>query len=151
MGNTLASKLDAFNLMQCVCRVVAFSTAWAGHNRHIFDHQEFPSLAVAPSDFPNQRILASTDIADHVCFISSCGRCHRFETDQWHFCSHGDEVQLFETDDLSLVILHEDDVIAGFFAQVFLIRFAEPHRQRVADRIEEKLYFRFHMQCSVFE
>jgi hypothetical protein len=75
---------------------------------------------------------------------SSCRRCHGFETDEWHLCSQGDEVQLFEPNDLTLAILHEDDIIAGFFAQVFLIGVSEPHRQRVADRVEEQLYFRFH-------
>jgi hypothetical protein len=34
---------------------------------------------------------------------------------------------------------------------MFLVGVAEPHRQRVADRVKEQLYFRFHMQCSVFE
>ena len=70
---------------------------------------------------------------------------HGFEADERHVCSQGDEVQLFETDDVALAILHEDDIIAGFFAQVFLIRVAKPHRQRVADRVEEQLYFRFHI------
>ncbi len=54
---------------------------------------------------------------------------HGFEADERHVCSQGDEVQLFEPDDLALVILHEDDIIAGFFAQVFLIGVSEPYRQ----------------------
>ena len=71
--------------------------------------------------------------------------CHGFEADERHVCSQGDEVQLFESDDLAIAILHENDVIAGFFAQVFLIWIAKPHSQRVADGVEEQLYFRFHI------
>ena len=71
--------------------------------------------------------------------ILSGRHSHGFKADERHPHSQGDEVQLFETDDLALVILHEDDVIAIFFAQVFLIGVSEPHRQRVADRVEEQL------------
>ena len=106
-----------------------------------FDHQEFSAFAIAPSDFPNQRTLAS---ADHGRFISSCGRCHGFETDERHVCSQGDEVQFFEPDELALAILHEDDIITGLFALVFLIGISKPHRQCISDRVEEQLYFPFH-------
>ena len=71
--------------------------------------------------------------------------CHSFKTDEWHLRSQGNEVQFFKTDDLSGSILHQDDIVAGFFAQVFLIGVSEPHRQRVSDRVEEQLYFRFHI------
>lgn len=83
--------------------------------------------------------------------FSSYRRVHRFEGDERHVCPQGNEVQLFEPDDLALAILHEDYVVAGFFAQMLLLGVSEPHRQRVADRIEEQLYFLFHMQCGVFE
>ena len=36
-------------------------------------------------------------------------RGHGFKADERHLRSRGEEVQLFETDDLALVILHEDD------------------------------------------
>ena len=75
----------------------------------------------------------------------SCGRCHRFKANERHVCPQGDEVELFEPDDLALAILHEDDIIAGFFTQMFLVGISEPHRQRIADRVEEQLYFRFHI------
>jgi len=93
-------------------------------------------------------MLASPDIGDPGRVISSCRRGHRFEADERHVCSQGDEVQLFETDDLALAILHEDDIIAGSFAQVFLIGVSKPHSQRVADRVEEQLYFRLHILVS---
>lgn len=80
--------------------------------------------------------------------LSSCRRSHGFEADDRHLCSQGDDVQLFETDDLAFVILHEDDITAGFFAQVFLIGVSEPHRQCISNRIEEQLYFRFHIHQS---
>ena len=75
---------------------------------------------------------------------SSCRSGHRFKADERHVCSQWDEVQLFEPDDLPLAILHEDDVIPGFFAQVFLVGVSKPHRQCISDWIEEQLYFRFH-------
>ena len=65
MGDTLALKFDAFNLMQRVRRQITFPATWTCYYRHVFDHEEFPALAVASSDFPNQRTLASTNIADH--------------------------------------------------------------------------------------
>jgi len=78
--------------------------------------------------------------------LFSPGRsCHGLETDEWHLRSQGDEVQLFETDDLVIAILLEDDIIAGFFTQMFLVGVAEPHRQRVAEWVEKQFYFRFHI------
>ena len=65
MGDTLALKLDALNLMQCVCRKVAFPAIWAGHNRYVFDHQEFPAFAITPGNLPDHCVLTSTDIANH--------------------------------------------------------------------------------------
>jgi hypothetical protein len=64
-------------------------------------------------------------------------RRHGFKTDQRHIRSNGNEVQLFESNDVSSVVFHQDDIIAGFFADMFLIRVSEPHRERVSDRVEE--------------
>ena len=81
--------------------------------------------------------------------VSSCRRGHGFKADERHFRSQGGKVQLFETDDLTLAIFHEDDIVTGFFTEVFLIGVSEPHRQRIPDWAEEQLYFRFHVSVLV--
>ena len=102
----------------------------------------FPDV---PIELHPQEVVSCFENTQERSPFSSCRRGHRFKANERHVCPQGDEVQLFEPDDLPLAILHEDDIIAGFFAQVFLIGVSEPYRQGIADWIEEQLYFRFHI------
>ena len=94
--------------------------------------------------FLQETITFCKDTKKNGPFLSRRG-CHGFKTDEWHLRSQGNEVQFFKTDNLPGSILHQDDIITRFLAEVFLIGVSEPHRQRVSDRVEEQLYFRFHI------
>jgi hypothetical protein len=106
-------------------------------------------LSEVPIELHPQQAVSCFENAQRDSPRLSRRRGHGFEADERHVCSQGDEVQLFEPDDLALVILHENDIIAGFFAQMFLIGVSGLHRQRIASWVEEK-YINTHAWSNLF-
>jgi len=67
-------------------------------------------------------------------------RRRRLEGDPNAFRLFEGEVQTFETDDPSRLVLHQDDLFARFFADVLIFGIAEPHGQGIPSPIIENFY-----------
>ena len=50
------------------------------------------------------------------------------------------EIELFKADDMTGLVLHEDDFLTGFLADVLALRIAKPHGERIAGLVVKNFY-----------